>query len=65
MSGINEIREKALKAVDKRPALGPDVNLSLFDSAPVPHSYLADDDLCKLPGEEQQRLIMADRKTPP
>ena len=55
----DDLRESATKAVDKKAAIGPDINLDEFDDAPVPHSYLADEDLCALPEEEQQRLIMA------
>jgi Fe-S cluster assembly scaffold protein SufB len=53
------LKEKAREAVNKKAAIGPDLDLDQFDDAPVPHSYLADDDLCKLPDEEQKRLLMA------
>ncbi len=59
MYNRDQLREKAEKAVDKKGLIGPDVNLDEFDDAPVPHAYLADEDMCNLPGEEQQRLIMA------
>jgi Fe-S cluster assembly scaffold protein SufB len=59
MHGIENLREKAAKAVDKKAPLGPDVDLKQFDAAPVPHTYMADEDLCELPPEEQKRLIMA------
>ena len=55
----DDLRESATKAVEKKAAIGPDINLDEFDDAPVPHTYLADEDLCALPAEEQQRLIMA------
>lgn len=55
----DELKEKAKLAIDKKATLGPDLDLNQFDDAPVPHSYLADEDLCELPGAEQQRLIMA------
>jgi Fe-S cluster assembly scaffold protein SufB len=55
----DDLRESATKAVEKKAAIGPDINLDEFDEAPVPHTYLADEDLCALPAEEQQRLIMA------
>ena len=55
----DELRETATKAADKKAGIGPDINLGEFDEAPVPHSYLADEDLCALPEAEQQRLIMA------
>jgi Fe-S cluster assembly scaffold protein SufB len=54
-----QLRKKAEKAVDKKGIMGPDINLSEFDQAPVPHAYLADEALCELPEPEQQRLIMA------
>jgi Fe-S cluster assembly scaffold protein SufB len=59
MHGIEELRERAQKAVEKKAAIGPDINLQEFDPAPVPHAYLADEELCELPQEEQKRLIMA------
>jgi Fe-S cluster assembly scaffold protein SufB len=59
MHGIEDLRDRATKAVDKKAAFGPDVDLSQFDSAPVPHTYMADEDLCELPPEEQKQLIMA------
>ena len=59
MRGIEELREKAQGAVDKKAAIGTDINLQEFDPAPVPHAYMADEELCELPQEEQKRLIMA------
>jgi len=55
----DQLREKATKVIDKKGAIGPDINLDEFDETPISHAYLADEDLCELPGEEQQRLIMA------
>jgi Fe-S cluster assembly scaffold protein SufB len=54
-----ELKERAGKAASKQAAIGPDVDLGQFDSAPVPHAYLSDEGLRKLPKEEQYRLIMA------
>jgi len=59
MYGIEELKERAQKAVQKKGAIGTDVNLEEFDPAPVPHAYMADEELCELPQEEQKRLIMA------
>ncbi|MBW1978421.1 MAG: SufD family Fe-S cluster assembly protein [Deltaproteobacteria bacterium] len=59
MYNVDELKEKALKAKDKKASIGPDINLDEYDDAPVPHSYMAEEDLCTLPEEEQQRLIMA------
>lgn len=55
----DQLKEKAREAVDKKAAIGSDLDLDQFDDAPVPHSYMADEDLCELPDEEQQRLLMA------
>ncbi len=59
MHGRDELRKRAEKARDKKAALGPDVDLASFDPAPVPHGYMADEDLCTLPMAEQQALLMA------
>ena len=52
-----QLKEKATKVIDKKGIIGPDINLDEFDEAPISHAYLADEDLCELPNEEQQRLI--------
>jgi len=54
-----QLKEKAEKARDKKAAIGPDIDLDEFDDAPVPHTYLADEDMCALPESDQKRLIMA------
>src|SRR4030043_2244694 len=54
-----QLKEKAENARDKKAAIGPDINLDEFDDAPVPHAYLADEDMCALPESDQKRLIMA------
>lgn len=59
MYNREQLREKANKAIDKTGAIGPDINLDEFDDAPVSHSYMADEDLCAMPEDEQKRLIMA------
>jgi Fe-S cluster assembly scaffold protein SufB len=59
MYNRDQLKEKAEKAVDKKGALGPDIDLDKFDEAVVPHSYLEDEEMCDLPEPEQQRLIMA------
>ncbi|MBN1848746.1 MAG: SufD family Fe-S cluster assembly protein [Deltaproteobacteria bacterium] len=59
MYNREQLRERAEKAINKKGAIGPDINLDDFDDAAVPHSYLADEDLCQLPEPEQQRLVMA------
>jgi uncharacterized protein len=59
MYGLGELKEKAEKALQKRAAFGEDINLRQFDPAPVPHAYLAEEELCELPKEDRKRLIMA------
>jgi Fe-S cluster assembly protein SufB len=59
MHGIEDLRQRAANAIDKKAAFGPDIDLKQYDTAPVPHTYMADEDLCELPSEEQKRLIMA------
>ena len=55
----NNLRESASKAIDKKAAIGPDINLNEFDVAPVPHSYMGDEDLCTMSKAEQERLLMS------
>ena len=55
----DELREKASRVIHKKGAIGPDIDLNKFDEAPVPHSYLADADLCAIPEDEQKTLIMS------
>lgn len=59
MYGLGKLKEKAERALEKKAAFGEDINLQQFDPAPVPHAYLAEEELCALPQEEQKRLIMA------
>jgi Fe-S cluster assembly scaffold protein SufB len=50
---------KAKEAIDKKGAIGPDVDLSAYDASPSSHADMADDDLLNLPKEEQTQLLMA------
>jgi len=59
MYNRDKLREKAARVKDKKGAIGPDIDLNKFDEAPVPHSYLADEDLCAIPPDEQKQLIMS------
>jgi len=59
MYNRDELKEKASRVTDKKGAIGPDIDLNKFDEAPVPHSYLADEDLCAIPTDEQKKLIMS------
>jgi len=59
MHNRGELRERAAGAIEKKGAIGPDIDLNEFDDAPVPHSYMADEDLCAMPQQEQNHLVMA------
>ncbi len=59
MYAREQLREKALKAVNKTAAIGPDIHLEEFDKRPVTHEYMPDERLRMLPAEEQKRLVMA------
>ncbi len=59
MHGVEQLKERAAKAADKKAALGQDIDLKEFDDSFVVHSYMADEDLCALPQAEQKRLIMS------
>jgi len=56
---FDQFELKAKEAIDKKGAIGPDVDLGTFDAAPSPHGEMADEDLLSLPEEEQQQLLMA------
>ncbi|MEN6465786.1 MAG: SufD family Fe-S cluster assembly protein [Syntrophaceae bacterium] len=55
MSEMRDIDEKALKAKEKKAALGPDVDLTTFTAEAVDHPYMQD--LTKMPEEDRLRLI--------
>lgn len=59
MHNRRELKERAVGAIEKKGAIGPDIDLNKFDDAPVPHSYMADEDLCAMPVEEKNHLVMA------
>ncbi|MBZ4660826.1 MAG: SufD family Fe-S cluster assembly protein [Desulfacinum sp.] len=54
-----QLKERALKAKDKPAAIGPDLDLSRYDKAPVEHRYIDHDELLSLPPLEKERLVMA------
>jgi len=54
---MHVLDEKAKKAINKKAALGMDIDLAAYDSAPVSHDYL--EDLNSLTEEEKNRFIMA------
>jgi uncharacterized protein len=54
-----ELKERAAKALSKKGAIGPDINLDDFQTSPVPHHYLSDEELRSLPEPDRQRLMMS------
>lgn len=52
---MRDIDEKALKAKEKKAAIGPDVDLNTFTAEPVDHPYMQD--LSRMPEEDKLRLI--------
>ena len=59
MYNAEELKEKARTATDKKAIFGDDLDLSQYDRSFVPHKYLAEKEICALPENEQQRLLMS------
>ncbi len=59
MQQVEDIKEKAQAAADKKAVFGDDLDLTKYDRSFVPHKYLAEDEICGLPENEQQRLLMS------
>jgi len=59
MHCLDELKERALKARDKKAALGPDIELDEFKKSSTPSDYGSNLDIASLPDQEKQRLIMA------
>ncbi len=53
------LKERAVKAAQKKAAIGPDIDLDQFQRAPVDHEYLDDEKLLKLPEQEKRQFLMA------
>ncbi len=54
-----QFKERALKAVDKKAAIGEDIDLSQYDKEAPPPKPLTDEELCALPQIERELLAMA------
>jgi len=54
---MRDIDEKAVKAKEKKAAIGPDVDLSTFTAESVDHKYV--EDLNTLPDADKNRMIQA------
>lgn len=59
MYNVEDLKEKARQAIDKKASFGDDIDLDTFDRSFVPHKYLAEEEICAIPDEEQKRLIMS------
>lgn len=59
MQHVEEIKEKAEAAVEKKAAFGDDLDLAQYDRSFVPHKYLAEEEMCALPENELERLLMS------
>jgi len=59
MFNHGKLKEMASQATNKKAALGTDINLDNFDDAPISHPYMAEQDLCAIPKNEKDHLIMA------
>jgi len=59
MHDTDELRKRAAKAADKTAPIGPDINLSEFQTSPVPHKYLNEQELIELPQADKERLLLA------
>lgn len=54
-----ELRERALRALEKPGLFGEDVNLADYDRSFVPHKYMATEEMCALPQKETDILTMS------
>ncbi|MBW1682778.1 MAG: SufD family Fe-S cluster assembly protein [Deltaproteobacteria bacterium] len=55
----DELKQRAEKVRDKAAAIGPDVDLEVFQKDPVDHAYLDEEDLARLEGAEREQLVMS------
>jgi len=59
MHGAAELKQRAEAAREKKGAIGPDVDLGLYEKGAVPHPYLSDKGMHDLPEEEQAQLLIS------
>lgn len=59
MYDARELKERAASALDKKGSIGPDIELNEFQTDPVPHHYLSDQELRALPEADRERLMMS------
>jgi Fe-S cluster assembly scaffold protein SufB len=56
---LESLKARAQQAIAKKAAIGPDIDLMEFETAPVPHRYLADSEFCAMPAGEREHLKQA------
>jgi hypothetical protein len=59
MQNRSELKERAEKALGKKAAIGPDIDLETFVAEGASHKYLSDEDMLNLPEQEKQRLVLS------
>jgi uncharacterized protein len=59
MLNRDDLKHRAEAAREKKAAIGPDINLSEFDSSLVPHDYMANEKMCSLAKNITDRLLIA------
>lgn len=59
MQRVEELEEKARAAQGKKALFGDDLDLARYDRSFVPHRYLAESEMCALPEDEQERMLMS------
>ncbi len=59
MQNIDELKKKAREALDKKATFGADIDLNQYDRSFVPHKYLAEEEMCAIPQNEQARLLQS------
>jgi len=59
MQNIDDLQTKAKEAINKKATFGNDIDLSQYDRSFVPHQYLGEEEICALPDNEQERLLMS------
>ena len=59
MQNRSELKERAEKALGKKAAIGPDIDLGTFETEGATHKYLSDEDMLNLPDQEKQRLVLS------
>ena len=59
MQNRSELKERAEKALGKKAAIGPDIDLGTFETEGATHKYLSDEDMLNLPEQDKQRLVLS------